>query len=331
MRRREFLSLAASAAIAPAPVRAQPPRINMLHLGAVGLANVVLHVADQQGFFTKNGVDVKLVPVTGTTIPELTDENPMGHIGAPAAILKAVRGSQLRILASLDSGQLSQQLVVKPDIKKPEDLKGKRLGARVKGAALWIHTVIAVEKLGLDPVRDKIEILSIGDPSKVIQALEAGEIEGAVLASAQSRQLVNKGYSVLLDLGPSRTFGAQDALVVTTKFAQEHPEAVQSVVNGLIEAAAFSLSPKGRPALIETIRSQLSVTDDAAIEAGIAELAHIIVRKPYPSVERLRNMQRIMALADPKSAEIDVATLLDDSFVKKADETGVIDRAYAAS
>jgi hypothetical protein len=73
------------------------------------------------------------------------------------------------------------------------------------------------------------------------------------------------------------------------------------------------------------------VTDDAAIEAGIAELAHIIVRKPYPSVERLRNMQRIMALADPKSAEIDVATLLDDSFVKKADETGVIDRAYAAS
>ena len=53
------------------------------------------------------------------------------------------------------------------------------------------------------------------------------------------------------------------------------------------------------------------------------------MRKPYPSRERLRNMQRMMKLADPKATEVDVASLLDDRFVKKAYQEGIIDRAYA--
>jgi ABC-type nitrate/sulfonate/bicarbonate transport system substrate-binding protein len=328
--RRHFLRLAGSAIVAPAIARADTPSINMLHLGAVGLSTIVLHVADRQGFFKKHGVNIQLVPVTGTTIPELTDDNPVGHIGAPAAILKAARGSQLRILASFDSGQLFNHLIVAPSIKKPEDLRGKRVGARVKGAALWIHTVLALEQVGLDPAKDGIDILPIGDPAKVMQALEAGEIEGAVLSSAQSRQLVGKGYSVLLDLSPRNVYGATDALVVTPKLIQEHPDTVQSIVIGMIEAAAFALSPKGKAAGIDTIKSELKVSSDAAAEDGLAELKKIVVRKPYPSVERLRNMQRVMTIADPKAAEVNVSALLDDSFVRKADDLGIIDRAYAS-
>ena len=328
--RRDFLRLATSTAILPSVARADTGPINMLHLGAVGLSTIVLHLAHSQGFFARRGLDVRLVAVTGTTIPELTDDNPVGHIGAPAAILKAARGSQLRILASLDSGQLFNHLVVHPSIKKPEDLKGKRLGARVKGAALWIHTVLALEKLGLDPVTDKIDILPIGDPSKVMQALEAGEIEGAVLSGAQSKQLASKGYSVLLDLAPHNIYGATDAVVATPKFMQEHPSAIEGIVFGLIEASAFVQSAHGKPAVRDMIKQELKVTSEAAADEGVVDLTKIIVRKPYPSPERLRNMQRVMRLADPKAAEVDVASLLDDRFVKKADQEGLIDRAYAA-
>jgi ABC-type nitrate/sulfonate/bicarbonate transport system substrate-binding protein len=327
--RRDFLYLAASTAVLPIAQAASGP-INVLHLGAVGLSTIVVHVAHGQGFFARRGVNVRLIAVTGTAIPELTEDNPVGHIGAPAAILKAARGSQLRILASLDSGQLLSQVVVQPSIKKPEDLKGKRLGARVKGAALWIHTVLALEKLGLDPVKDKIDILPIGDPSKVMQALEAGEIEGAVLSGAQAKQLAGKGYSVLIDLAPLNIYGATDALVATPKFMHEHPDAIEGIVFGLIEAAAFAQSAEGKSAVRDTIKQELKLTSDAAAEEGIAALKKIIVRKPYPSVERLRNMQRVMGLADRKAADVDVASLLDDRFVQKADQEGVIDRAYAA-
>jgi NitT/TauT family transport system substrate-binding protein len=198
--RRHFLHMSAGAVAFPAILsvaRAQtsqsrPTAVNMLHLGAVGLSSIVLLIAQRRDFFKKYGVDVRLVAVTGTQIPELTEAHPAGHIGAPAAIIKAARGSELRILASLDSGRLFNHLVVRPDIKKPEDLRGKRLGARVTGAALWIHTVLALEQLGLDPTRDNITILPIGDPSQVTQALESDRIDGAVVFAAQSSQLKAK-------------------------------------------------------------------------------------------------------------------------------------------
>jgi hypothetical protein len=44
--RRDFLRLAGSTIIAPAIARADTPSINMLHLGAVGLSTIVLHVAE---------------------------------------------------------------------------------------------------------------------------------------------------------------------------------------------------------------------------------------------------------------------------------------------
>jgi hypothetical protein len=74
----------------------------------------------------------------------------------------------------------------------------------------------------------------------------------------------------------------------------------------------------------------LKIVDDAAAEAGLLQLSRIIVRKPYPSVENLRNMQRIMRIADPKAADVDVTDLIDDRFVKTLDEKGFIDAAYAA-
>jgi ABC-type nitrate/sulfonate/bicarbonate transport system substrate-binding protein len=242
-------------------------------------------------------------------------------------MIKASRGSDLRILASFDSGRLLNHLVVAPGIRNAKDLKGKRVGARVKGAALWIHTVLALEKLGLEPTRDGIEILSIGDPSKIVQALEAGQIEGAVLATAYSNDLVAKGYSVLLDLSTSGVYGAQDALVATNAFSRINPQETEAIVAALIEAAAFSSSPKNHSAVVETMKMQLNVSD-AAAEKGLSELSKILVRKPYPSIERLRNMQRVMAAVDPNAAALDVGTLIDDRFVKKLDQEGFIDRVY---
>ena len=91
---------------------------------------------------------------------------------------------------------------------------------------------------------------------------------------------------------------------------QDRPGRDRTIVLRLIEAAAFAQSPVGKPAVRKAIKREFKVTSDAAADEGVAELAKIIVRKHYPSPERLRNMQRMMRLADPKAAEVDVASLL---------------------
>jgi len=305
-------------------------KINMLCLGAVGLGSILLAVAHRQGLFRKHGIDVQLVPVRGTQVPELTPSNSFGYIGAPAAVMRAAEGADLRILASFDTARLSSCLIVNCGITKPEQLRGKRLGARVVGAAMWIQTVLALEKLGLQPEQDQISVAEIGDPVDVIRELEAGRIDGAVLARAQCEQLASKGFSILLDLFPLDMYGAPDALVVTGAFLQDHPDVTERIVAGLIEGAAFALSPRERPATLESIKSELMLTDTVAAERGLVELSKVIARKPYPSIERLHNMQRVMSLSKPVVSGVVIEDLVDSRFVRKLDENRFIERTYAA-
>lgn len=72
--------------------------IRLVCLGAVGLGSVILTIADRERFFGKHGVEVELTPVTGTQVPDLTDTTPMGYIGAPAALMRAAAGKDIKSL-----------------------------------------------------------------------------------------------------------------------------------------------------------------------------------------------------------------------------------------
>jgi ABC-type nitrate/sulfonate/bicarbonate transport system substrate-binding protein len=304
--------------------------VNLLCLRALGLCSILPSIAQRQGLFKKHGVEVKLIPVSGAQIPEPTISSPIAYIGAPAAIMRAAGGVDLKVLACFDTARLSSCLIVNPEIIKPEQLRGKRLGARVTGAAIWIHTVLALEKLGLDPKRDQVNIMEIGDPVEIMGALEAGWIDGAVLSRPQCEQLTNKGYSILCDLFPLHLYGAPDALVATAPFVRNHPELIEAIIAGLVEAAAFALSPRQRPVALEAMKEELTISDNVAAESGLLELSKIVVRKPYPAVDRLCDMQRVMSASRPTAARVSIRDLIYDRLVRKLDEDGSIDRIYAS-
>lgn len=304
--------------------------LNILRLGAVGIGSVILVAADRLKLFQKHNVDVNLVPVTGTQIPDLTSTDPMGHIGAPAALMRAAGGTNLRILACFDNALLSTALVVRSGINKPEQLKGKRLGARVVGAAMWLHTVLALQKLGLDPVRDEIEIAEIGDPNAVMAALESGRIAGAVLSRAQCEQLAPKGFSIVLDMAPLQMNGAPDALVVLGDLIERSPQEVKRVLAAMIEAVACIASPRELPGVLDAIRLALAISDDLAVRKAIREFRESIALKPYPSVERLSQMQRMMAAPRPIVGTVRIPDLIDSRPVRELDESGFIDRTYSS-
>jgi len=302
--------------------------VNMLWLGAAGMGATVASIAHNCGFFKKHGVDVRLVPVTGTEIPELTPDVPFGFIGGPASLMRAAQGVDIRILASLDTARLSGVLVVRQEIQEAAQLRKKRLGARVTGAAMWIHTVLALEKLGLNPEKDDIEIAEVGDPADIVQALEARDIDGAVLARVHVERLLTKGFHILFDLFPEQVHGAPDALVSTRVFLEAHPAAAERIIKGLIEGTAFINSPREKPAALEALRAALNLSDIAAAENGLAQLSSVIARKPYPSVERLLDIQRIMLVPRPAVRGVSVRDVVDDRIVRKLDDGGFIDDVY---
>ena len=159
---------------------------------------VLLAIAEQDALFKKVRRRCSIRRNQGRYGPPLTGDMPLGMIGEPAALLQATEGADLRLVASLSDIRLSGHLVARRGIKTPADLRGKRLGARVIGAGLWISTILALERLGLDPRQDQITILPIGNPVQIFRALEQGEIDAALVSTVQSRELQTKGFAILL-------------------------------------------------------------------------------------------------------------------------------------
>ena len=66
-----------------------------------------------------------------------------------------------------------------------------------------MHTMLALEHVGLDVKRDDLNILVIGDSVVIGQSLEAGRVDAAVLDGALVRRLASKGFTIIAELQPA--------------------------------------------------------------------------------------------------------------------------------
>jgi ABC-type nitrate/sulfonate/bicarbonate transport system substrate-binding protein len=307
-------------------------KVKIVDPGAVGSVAFLLPLAHKQGVFAKHGIESHLIFSRGG--PALTailkgGDVQFAYIGAPAALRDISQGADFKILASLSTGRTSNHLVVKHTVHKPEDLRGKRFGVLGIGTGTWINTALALEHLGLDSKRDDIRFLEVGNLTLMAQALEAGKIDAAVLSPAQSSSLKAKGFSVLLDLYAANVYGPQNALAVSRSYLKQNPDVVEKVVAAMVESAAFGLAPKNKFIVLETIMNVFNVTDAATAEEGHKQFSLTVNHKPYPSLERLRDIQRIMIPHYPRVRQLRVEELIEDRFVRKLDDSGFIDRLYS--
>lgn len=312
-----------------AEVASAQTTVSIIH-AVVGPSEVPLWIAHEQGLFAKHGIDAQiLLQETAGVARQITGDVQFGVIGIPAVMAAVTEGKDLRILAPSNSARAANHLVARPDVKTPEGLRGKRFGVFGIGTGFWIQAVLALEHLGLDAKRDRISFVEVGNLPRMARALEAGEIDAAMLDPARSNQLRGKGFSLLLDMYPANISAAQNALVVAGTYLREHPDVVAKVVAGLVEGIAFSLSAPNKGVVLKTLMAHMKITDAAAAESAYQNFSSRVIRKPYPSVDAMRNMQRVMALHDPKVLDLKLADLIDDRFVRKLDESGAIDRLYS--
>jgi len=95
-------------------------------------------------------------------------------------------GRDLKVLVTLKAARVTGHLMARRDIQAPDALRGKRLGVGRIGAGLWIHSILALDHLGLDPERDGISFVELGTVPKLVQALKGGGIDAVVTIAARA-------------------------------------------------------------------------------------------------------------------------------------------------
>jgi ABC-type nitrate/sulfonate/bicarbonate transport system substrate-binding protein len=291
-----------------------------------------LVIAQEQGLFAKHGIESKLVLIWGapTLVASLiSGDIDFGYTGGSAVLGAAAQGVNLKILASISS-RLTHTLIASPNIKKPEDLRGKKFGIQSIGGSTWMHTMLGLEYVGLDPKRDNLSLLVIGDSVLIGHALEAGRIDAAVLDGVLVRRLKSRGFSVIAELQPANIPMLNQGVVVTQAFLQKRSEIAEKITTTLVESLAFTLAPANKPVVVKAMMKRFQITDAGVAEEGYQDYLTSVERKPYPSLEAMRNIQRLMTLHNPKVAGVRVEELIEPRFIRKLDESGFIDKVSAA-
>jgi NitT/TauT family transport system substrate-binding protein len=287
-------------------------------------------VARERGFFPKHGFDGETLFVRGapTLVAAMTSgEIDVGYTGGTAVIGAAAGGSDLKILAAL-TNRVTYDLVVRPGIKSPEDLRGKTFGVQSIGGTVWMGAILGLEYLGLNPERDKINIIVAGDQTVLAQAVTSGTIDATVLDGVHSRRLQAKGFPILANLNKANLPILSTGIVARAPYIQKNPQIAEGVVKAIIEGMAFSLSPAQKQNTLGIIQKYLKV-DPQAAEEGYKDMVTGFDRKPYPSPKAVINIVRLMKTRNPKVAKVKPEDVIEDRILRKLDESGFIDEIYA--
>jgi NitT/TauT family transport system substrate-binding protein len=235
MLRKRFVALVVLALVVVSfvPAPAQDAKVTIAMSGWTGFAP--LSLAEKAGLFKKHGVDatIKFIPQKDRHLAIASGDVACAATTVETWIVWNANGVATRQVVQLDKSYGADGMVVRKEIGKIADLRGKTVAASAPGTAPYFTLAWFLKKNGLT-VKD-VKVVNL-EPGPAAQAFIAGQNDAAMtyepyLSSVREKPEAGKIIATTLDYPMIMdTFGC------TPKFIQEQPKLVQGMVDGYFDA-----------------------------------------------------------------------------------------------
>jgi ABC-type nitrate/sulfonate/bicarbonate transport system substrate-binding protein len=254
----------------------------------------------------------------------LAGEIDVAVIGPGHLVNASLGGADLIGIANLVQ-KLDYRLNSRPEIKKKEELRGKRIAISGPGATSHLVALLALQNMGMDANRDKIAFLTIpGTEINRRLALESGSIDATTLNGSVGDTYGNKGYPVLFNFKGSGVTMPQTMLVTTRRLAASKPQVIDAYMKALVEAIAYLLDPVNKETVTRAMATNLRLSNSGEADEAYKAVVNAYERVPYPTIDGMKRLHGLLTSVNPKLAEAKVESLIDDSFVQKLDSSGFV-------
>lgn len=284
------------------------------------------YVAKDAKLFEKNGLDVELVLLRGsgqTSQAMVAGSLFASSVALPAVMLANLNGADLVNVAHGIAVQ-SSKLMVKPEIRKIEDLKGKKIGISSLGSAGDLLFGYVLRKNGVDTNRE-VFWLAVGNTGERLQALLNGAVDAADLTYPADAQAERRGFRPLLDARKEIVYPTA-SVVTRRKTIREDRDTVMRVVRSYVEGIAYLKQNKN---FSQKVLAKYFRTSDAEyLDGAYAIFKEDFIAAPYPITRELDAIYEIAAARRPEIRNHKPEEFVDTSFVAELDKSGFIKRLY---
>jgi NitT/TauT family transport system substrate-binding protein len=255
MRRLAWLAISTILLFAGHPAaNADMPKLRVGTPAVVNFTFLPLHVGQQEGFFSKYGVDVEIVPFQGGS--RLQQGMTAGEIDLATTsgtdMAFTAKGVPDIAVAATAGPPLFLTVIVPYDspAKGPDDLKGKRVAVTTDGSfTAWLMRRLAKEKHWGD---NAMTLVSVGaNPQAYVAALKTHEVDAVVQSPALAFELEeSKTGRMLFSASEIVHAFLSNAIFASDGVLRERPDDVRHFIRGWFETIAFMRSHKAETVAI---------------------------------------------------------------------------------
>lgn len=196
------------------------------------------YVGIKTGIYRGEGLEPQFIVMrSGIIIPALLSGELDYTTIYGSTIRSAVSGLPLKVIATLITKQ-SFFLYAQPEIKRVQDLKGKRIAISGFASSTDKAAREAIKPAGLEALRD-VTLIAMGDTSVRFQSLLSGAIEAAILTPPYTVMAEQRGMRNLVWLGDILGDTPSNGLSTSSKKLKERPDQVQRFLRASVRSMIY--------------------------------------------------------------------------------------------
>jgi NitT/TauT family transport system substrate-binding protein len=293
---------------------------------SLSAGNWIPWIAKEAKIYDKHGLDVQLILLRGsgqTSAAILGGSIFASPVTLTTMIMADLSGADFVNVAHTVAA-VATKLLVRPDIKRVEDLKGKRVGITSLGSLSDFLLKHTFRKYGLDPNRD-ITWFMMGTPTERLQGLLAGTVDAAEASYPIDLQGEKKGYRILLDLRKEVSYPSM-SVVTRRRTIVEDRDTVARMVRSHVEGIAFF--KQNKEFSMRVLSKALKIADREMLENSYETYKQDFISVPYPITKGLEATYDFIAQTRPEVRNRKPEEFVDASFIAEMEKSGFIKKLY---
>jgi NitT/TauT family transport system substrate-binding protein len=294
---------------------------------AVTGAQSGMFMAQQEGLFKKNGLDVELVHIPSSsrgiqTI--LAGEIAFSFMDGANEVQADIKGANIALVAGATNRQVFS-LMARPEIKKIGDLRGKKIGITRIGSSTHTSALFALGTAGLKP--SDYQILPLMEVPNILTALMAGQVDAGVVSPPTNSRARKAGLNELMNLAKEGPEYVSVGVGTSRSYINANEDIVRRVVRSYAEGVY--LFKTNKEMALKMIQNQLKVKDVDIQEDTYNQFRQYLEYPPYVSRKAMEAVIADVAEKEPAAKAAKPDDFIDMRFVAELEKEGFF-RKFAA-
>ena len=286
-------------------------------------------IAEEAGLFRKYELDFQLVYISSApmvTAALLGGDAQVAISGGEAIVRAHAQGATDLVFIASAKNTLTHSILAKADIKKPEDLKGKKLGVSRLGSNSHYFVIQALRKNGMDA--SDVTFIQTGGQVENLAALFSGAVDAATMTGPSGgTRAAAQGFRYIV-YGPDLHIPFAAATLVTRRsLLNTRGPALEKFVK--VTAEAMKILFLDKELTYRVLAKQLRISDRKLLDAAYDEEIKVLEPRLAFKTEAFQAIIDETSKVDPRAKKIRPQDLIDRRYLDGLQKSGFFDKLWS--